>query len=113
LGALNILTVKCSRMLNRNKNKTIAEHIFTGSITMSGVSVTIITLFRVMKMGIGTYADEILSVNTCLFLAAAILSYLALRKEKNNTIETIADILFFTGMIIMMIVGVIIVYTTY
>src|SRR5579885_1281718 len=97
---------------NGSKNKTIAEHIFNGSITMSGVSVTIIALFRVMKVGISTYADDILSINTCLFLAAAILSYLSLRREKNNTIETIADILFFAGMVIMMIVGILIVYTT-
>jgi hypothetical protein len=98
---------------NSNKKKTIAEHIFTGSTTMAGVSVTIIALFRVMKTGIGTYADEILSANTCIFLTSAILSYMALRNENYNTIETIADILFFTGMIVMMFVGVIIVYTTY
>ena len=98
---------------NFNKRKTIAEHVFSGSTTMAGVSVTIIALFRVLKTGIGTYADEILSADTCIFLTAAILSYMSLRKDNYNTIETIADILFFTGMIVMMIVGIIIVYTTY
>src|SRR5215216_889808 len=98
---------------NNSQRKTIAEHVFNGSTTMAGVSVTIIALFRVMKMGIGTYADEILSADTCIFLTAAILAYMALRKNQYKTIETIADVLFFTGMIIMMIVGVIIVYTTY
>jgi hypothetical protein len=98
---------------NDNKRKTIAEHVFTGSTTMAGVTVTIIALFRVMKTGIGTYADEILSANTCIFLTSAILSYMALRKENYNIIETIADILFFTGMVVMMFVGIIIVYTTY
>jgi uncharacterized membrane protein len=80
---------------------------------MAGVTVTIIALFRIMKTGLGTYADEILSANTCIFLTSAILSYMALRKENYNTIETIADTLFFVGMIVMMVVGVIIVYTTY
>ena len=98
---------------NFNRRKTIAEHVFSGSTTMAGVSVTIIALFRIMKTGLGTYADEILSADTCLFLVAAILSYMALRKEDYNTIETIADILFFTGMVVMMIVGILIVYTTY
>jgi hypothetical protein len=98
---------------NNNRRKTIAEHIFTGSTTMAGVSVTIIALFRILKTGIGTYADEILSANTCIFLASAVLSYMALRKENYNTIETVADILFFAGMIVMMFVGIIIVYTTY
>ena len=99
--------------MNNNRKKTVAEHIFTGSTTMAGVSVTIIALFRVMKTGLGTYADEILAANTCIFLASAVLSYMALRKENYNTIETIVDILFFTGMIVMMFVGIIIVYTTY
>jgi hypothetical protein len=96
-----------------NKRKTIAEHVFTGSTTMAGVSVTIIALFHIMKMDVRTYADEILSADTCIFFVSAILAYMALRKEQYNTIETIADILFFTGMVIMMIVGIIIVYTTY
>ncbi len=98
---------------NDNQRKTIAEHVFNGSITLAGVSVTIIALFRVMKVGIGTYADEILAANTCIFLASAILAYMALRKNQYKTIETIADILFFMGMLIMMIVGILIVYTTY
>jgi AraC-like DNA-binding protein len=48
-------------MLGKDRNRNIADHIFNGSITMSGVCVTIIALFRVMKIGLLTYADEILS----------------------------------------------------
>src|SRR6478736_2825518 len=98
---------------DHNKRKTIAEHVFSGSTTMAGVSVTIIALFRIMKTGLGTYADEVLSADTCLFLVSAILSYMALRNDNYNTIETVADILFFIGMLVMMIVGIMIVYTTY
>ncbi|CAN5277330.1 hypothetical protein BH11BAC6_BH11BAC6_09460 [soil metagenome] len=94
-------------------DRNIASHIFTGSITLSGVCVTIIALFRVMKLGLLTYADEILSVNTFIFLAAAMFSYMSLRKENSGATETIADILFFIGMISMILVGVIIVYTAY
>ena len=100
------------KMSNR-QNKTIAEHVFNGATTMAGVCVTIIALFRVMKMGISTYADEILAADTCIFIAAAILAYMALRRENYNIIETIADILFFAGMGIMMVVGILIVYSTY
>ena len=96
-----------------NNNRNIGEHVFTGSITMSGVCVTIIALFRVMKIGLVTYADEILSLNTFIFLAATMFSYLSLRKDNRQRAEDIADILFFIGMIIMIIVGVIIVYTAY
>jgi hypothetical protein len=69
-------------MVNENnKRRTIAEQVFNGSITMSGVCVTIIALFRVMKVGVGTYADEVLSANTGISFVSAILSYMALRKE--------------------------------
>lgn len=100
-------------MLGKDKNRNIADHIFNGSITMSGVCVTIIALFRVMKMGILTYADEILALNTFLFLTAAMFSYVSLRKENSSFSETIADILFFTGMISMLLVGIIIVFSAY
>ncbi|MEP7317261.1 MAG: hypothetical protein ABI921_00920 [Panacibacter sp.] len=100
------------KMSNR-QNKTIAEHVFNGATTMAGVCVTIIALFRVMKMGISTYADEVLAADTCIFIAAAMLAYMALRRENYNIIETIADILFFAGMGIMMVVGILIVYSTY
>lgn len=97
----------------KNRNKTIAEHIFNGSTTMAGVCVTVIALFHAMKAGLSTYADEILAANTCIFITSCILSYASLRKEKNNRIEKFADILFFTGLLIMMIVGIIIVYSAY
>ena len=101
-------------MKNNNPlRKTIAEHVFNGATTMAGVCVTIIALFHVMKMSIGTYADELLAANTCIFITAALFSYMALRKENKSRIEDIADILFFIGMGIMMVVGILIVYGTY
>lgn len=100
-------------MPDKYKKRNIADHVFNGSITMSGVCVTIIALFRVMKIGIVTYADEILALNTFIFLASAMLSYISLRKEENTLSETIADILFFIGMTSMLLVGTIIVFTAY
>ena len=95
------------------KERKIASDILSGSTTMSGVCITIIALFRVMKTNIQTYADEILAVNASLFIAAALFAYISLRKENNKHFEKVADIFFFTGMVIMLVVGLIIVYTTY
>lgn len=100
-------------MLGKDRNRNIADHIFNGSITMSGVCATIIALFRVMKIGMQTYADEVLAFNTLVFLLSAMFSYISLRKENNTTSETIADVLFFIGMISMLFVGGIIVFTAY
>lgn len=96
-----------------DRNREIARHVFTGSTTMVGVCVTVIALFRVMKISMTTYADEILGIDNFIFIIAALLSYSAIRKENNTRMERWADILFFTGMLIMMLVGIIIVFSTY
>ncbi len=99
--------------IQSNRNKQIASHILTGSTTMVGVCFTVIALFRVMKVSLQTYADETLAVNSCIFICSAIFSYASLRKEKNRVLELLADILFFLGMLVMLFVGFLIVYSTY
>ena len=94
-------------------NKKIAAYVFSGSNTMVGVCLTIIALFRIMKTGLQTYADEILALDTFIFIIASLLSYAVLRKEKNKRLEKWADICYYTGMIIMSFVGLIIIYTAY
>lgn len=98
---------------NSEDNKKIASYVFSGANTMVGVCITVITLFRVMKTGIQTYADEILAFDVSLFIVASILSYAVLRKETNKRLEKWADIFYYAGMIIMFFVGLIIIYTTY
>lgn len=94
-------------------NKDIAHHIFSGSTTMIGVCITVISLFRIMKIGKETLADEVLGLDTLVFIFSCFLSYLCLRNSELKYIETIADFLFFIGLFLMLIVGFIIVFTTY
>ncbi|MEO7210783.1 MAG: hypothetical protein ABIY35_07550 [Chitinophagaceae bacterium] len=105
--------MKFLRSSTEKDKADISVHLFNGAISMAGVSVTVIALFRVLKMNTYTYADEILSVNLFVLLISAFLAYTSLRQGRNKTLELIADILFFMGMCIMMIVGIIIVYTSY
>ena len=95
------------------KNRRIATYVFSGSNTMIGVCLTLITLFRIMKTGVQTYADEILALDTSIFLVASLLSYISLRKVDNELLEKFADIFFFSGMVILFLVGLLIIYTTY
>jgi multisubunit Na+/H+ antiporter MnhF subunit len=95
------------------KSRDIAHSIFSGSTTMIGVCITVIALFRVLKISGQTYADEVLGIDTFLFILSGLLSYLTLRNNDLNQTERWADILFFTGMVIMVIVGLIIVFTAY
>ena len=101
-------------MENQNrKSRDIAHSIFSGSTTMIGVCITVIALFRVVKISMKTYADEVLGVDTLLFIVSALLSYLTLRNNQLSRTERWADGIFFTGMLIMVIVGIIIVFTAY
>ncbi len=95
------------------KNRNIAHHIFSGSITMIGVCITIIALFRALKTSADTFADNVLGADTFIFILAALLSYSSLRKENNKRMERWADIVFFAGMLIMILVGILILYSTY
>lgn len=95
------------------ENRQIAQHIFTGSTTMIGVCITVIALFRGLKVSMQSYADELLAIDNFIFIAAALLSYSAMRKEDNARLELWADRLFFAGMLLMLAVGVIIVFSAY
>jgi hypothetical protein len=92
------------------RTREIAHHIFTGSTTMIGVCITVITLFLLIKSRYTTYADEILAIDAFLFIISAFISYMSLRRNNNRKLELIADMFFFTGMLVMVIVGIIIVY---
>ena len=94
-----------------HKSRDIAHSIFSGSTTMTGVCITVIALFRVMKIAGQSYADEILGINTFIFILSTLLSYLTLRNNNLRHTEKWADILFFAGMVVMVIVGLIIVFT--
>lgn len=94
-----------------DKNKDIAHHIFNGSIAMVGVCLTIVTLFKITDFGMKTLADELLGADSFVFIIAAFISYLSLRKSNNKKLEWIADILFFSGMLVMVIIGLFLVIT--
>lgn len=96
-----------------HNNKEMANHIFSGSTTMIGVCITVISLFRIMNISKDTLVDEILGIDTLIFILTCLLSYLCLRNPKLRNFETLADVLFFIGITLMVVVGLIIVFSTY
>ena len=96
-----------------DKNRDIAHYIFSGSTTMIGVCITVIALFKVMKTNLQTYADELLGFDTLFFIISALFSYAALRKNNNIIPEKIADVFFFLGMLLVLVVAFMIIYATY
>lgn len=64
---------------------------------------------RIAGSTLTTYADKILAVDAFVFTLSAILSYSSLRKDNERKREWAADMVFFFGMGVMVIVGIIIV----
>jgi hypothetical protein len=91
----------------------IAHHIISVASTLAGVCLALITVFKVTDKGTTTYSDEILSIASCLFLIACLLAYLSIRSGRSQKLEFVADILLFSAMVIMILVGLMMVFTPY
>lgn len=94
----------------------ISVHIFTTSATMVGVCLTVIGLFRVILQlrSIGTWADDLLSIDAMLFLSACGLAYWALRTRsvmRRHLAEKIADVIFLLALTLMTAVCALITYS--
>jgi len=84
-----------------DKRRGLSLHILPTSATMIGVCVTVISLVRLFEVsgGVGTIIDRAIAADTLVFLAAALLSYMAMRSERNaQRLETYADITFLVAL---------------
>ncbi len=93
----------------------LSGHIFSVSAGLVGVCLTVIGLFRVMVRSphVDSVADNLLSVDALLFLVACTFAYLALRTreaERARRLERVADVVFLTGLAMMVAVGALIAY---
>ena len=96
-------------------DEDLSIHIFSASATMLGICLTVIGLLRVVitVRGSQTLADDLLALDSILFLASCILSYVALRRRKTqrrHRLELLADRLFVAGLVPIVLASIIIVY---
>jgi hypothetical protein len=86
----------------------IANHILPTSATMTGVCVTIISIVRLTESRhqISTIIDNLLAINSLIFLLSCFLSYLSMRPlPRSERFEKYADIFFLIGLFLMVIGG--------
>ncbi len=102
--------MKKVRMQQKQAKKELSYHILPTASTMIGVCVTIITFLKTMDFHMKTYADEILGLDTLVFITACFLSYISIRNNNTQKLEIIADKLFLIGMFIMVLAGLLILY---
>lgn len=92
--------------INTYLEENICTHIFSVSAAMIGVCLTVIGLIRVIIKfhKADTIADDLLAIDSLLFLVSCLLSYWALRAHKfkrMHYIERIADSIFIIAMLLM------------
>ena len=73
---------------------------------------TVISIIKLHNNGESTWADELLAIDSLIFLLSVIFSYLSIRRaESTGKCERTADILFVIGIIIMAISTLILTFT--
>ena len=82
----------------------ICVHIFTSSSVMVGVCLTVVGILRVVVTlrSEDVLGDDLLTINTMIYLLSALVSYWALRtrsRKRNHRLEYVADGLFLLGMV--------------
>jgi hypothetical protein len=79
----------------------ISRHIVPTAATMVGVCMTVISIVRLMELtaNMSTIIDDILAIDSAVFLASCALSYVSLRSKLNSSrLERSADLLFLGGL---------------
>lgn len=90
-------------------NPQLSTHILPTASTMVGVCMTVISIIKLTQLNRGeSWMDELLALDSLVFLASALLSYFSLRASRissNNMnaerFERWADIAFICGLILM------------
>lgn len=89
------------------KENTLSSHILPVSATMVGVCMTVISVIQLApKNSISSWADELLALDSLVFLTSTMLSYWSIRHKDNLLkIERYADRFFILGMLMMVSVS--------
>lgn len=87
--------------MNTDTNTGIANHILPTSATMTGVSVTVISIVRLTEATrhISTIIDNVFAFTGLVFLISCFLSYTAMRSQFfAGRLEKYADLFFLIGL---------------
>jgi magnesium-transporting ATPase (P-type) len=104
---LDTLDAFYHRMFERD----IYLHISEISVMMVGVCLTGVSIMQVDEdiQDAGTYIDDLLAIDSCIFLIAALIAYWVIRVTTHSNrnvrkVGNIANIIFLIGMIVIVIV---------
>jgi len=92
-------------------NKNISKHILPTSSNLLGLCFVILTFIKLSKIANETIIDESIGSLIILFLISSILSYISMRAgKKAEFYEKIADFIFLSGLSILTLVSLVIIF---
>lgn len=91
------------------QENNLAVTLMSVSAGMVGVCLTVIGLFRFMQdqKQVGTIADDLVAIDSILFVAVCIISYCAIRtanRKKRQRLDRLADVLFLAALSFMAVI---------
>jgi len=95
----------------KNGKGDISHHILPASSNLLGICFVILSFMKLTKTGLETIIDELMAAGIVLFLAASILSYASIRAQKKAELyEKAADVIFLSGLSLLAMTAVVIVF---
>jgi hypothetical protein len=96
----------------KNGKNFISNHILPTSSNLLGLCFVILSFMKVTKLGLETMIDELVAVAIVLFLSASVLSYVSVRttSKKSDHYEKTADIIFLSGLGLLTVIAVIVIF---
>lgn len=95
-----------------NQKNDNSQHILTTSSNLMGFCFIVLTSLKVLKLKESTVIDELTAIAILMFMASSLLSFLSMRSSRKYEIryENYADIIFLSGLILLFVTTVLIVF---
>ena len=101
--AIEVALDSAKESAQARQEDNLCVHLMSVSAGMVGVCLTVIGIFRFVQdqKGVGTIADDLVAVDSILFVAVCIISYCAMRttnRKKRQRLNRVADVLFLAAL---------------
>jgi len=93
-----------------DEQKDTSPHILNTSSTLLGLCFIVLTTFKVNNRIERTIIDDLTALAIIIFLASSILSFIAIRSNKNGKYEKIADVVFLSGLFLLFVITMLIIF---
>ncbi len=93
-------------------NRRLSAHILPTSATMIGVCMTVLSIGHLAQGGeFRMIVDKLLAVDALVFLISALLSFIAMRAERQGrSLEVRAEMVFTSGLVLLALIAVVLAF---